>query len=78
MSDFIDTLIGSTIFLLALSLFLILGVAAWDGVQSIRAFDATVACEAERMKPLRKPFSTEVSCVLVTERRDTTTVEIVR
>lgn len=57
--------------------FVALGLTiAVEAVQSVRAHDAEVACLARRGVPLRKPLSTQISCVpsLHGTRSDTLTV----
>jgi hypothetical protein len=62
------------------SVLVVIGVAVladlWDEVQNYRAFDAKVACEAQRMVPRRKPMEVTVTCVPLPMRQDTTTVNL--
>lgn len=58
----------------AIVLFVVL--ASYDYVQSIRAFDASTACEAQQGVPRREPFGARIVCTKSIVRQDTVTVRL--
>lgn len=51
-----------------------LGAALTDAIADYRAEPAQIACRVAQQEPMRRSFSSQVTCVPALNRRDTLTV----